>query len=79
MKAKYKLGQFIQTAETTEVPALTGVIDTVILRTEGVSYTVKGTEDEITEEEVAAVFRPVTPRRPKLATAKPSKKTAKAA
>lgn len=81
MRAKYKVGQFIQTKEgdNGEVPA-TGVIEAVVIRADGVSYQLPNLETEVAEDQVAAVFRPVTPRKPKAAgEKKASKKAAKAA
>lgn len=64
-RPKYKLDQFVKTAETEENAAVTGVIEAVTLRKDGVSYALTGVEDEISEGEIEAVYRPVTPRKSK--------------
>lgn len=79
MRAKYKLGQFIQTkAKGDELPT-TGVIEAVVLRKEGASYQLIGNDEEVLEGDVAAVFRPVTPRASKPRAEKAEKKLKKAA
>lgn len=78
MRAKYKVGQFIQTKDSEESPTTTGVIEAVVIRKEAVSYQLIGQDTEILEDDVAAVFRPVTPRKPKAAGEGKSKKSGKA-
>lgn len=76
-RAKYKIGQLIRTRETDEVNATTGLVTGVVQREDGYSYEVQGSDDEVNEGDVDAVFRPVVPRQSKPRTAKGSRKSAK--
>ncbi len=74
MRPRYKIGQFIQTVESEESASATGIIEAVVIRAEGVSYQISTSQDEVNEGDVAAVFRPVTPRKPKALAKSGSKK-----
>lgn len=65
-RSRYKLGQFIKTTDTEEQASVSGVIEGVVEREDGYSYEIAGVEEEVEEGLIAAVYRPVTPRQPKL-------------
>lgn len=79
MKARYKIDQLIRTRETEEVASLTGVVTGVVHRKDSVSYEVAGQDEEVEEGDVEAVYRPVTPRKPKAVGERKPRATKKAA
>lgn len=71
MKAKYKLGQFVQLNNCTN-----GIIDSItFFRDNVIWYKLESTEASFSDDEVKAVFRQVTPRKAKSGKDKPFKKS----
>ncbi len=66
MKAKYKIGMFVQFNSNDE--QTTGVIDAVVTRAKGYSYLLDGREQEVTETNIIAAYRAVATRTKKTKT-----------
>lgn len=65
VRPKYKVGVMVLVPETETTGQLTGVVEAVVTREEGVSYKVKGTEEEILETDIAGAYRLIKQRESK--------------
>ena len=76
MKARYKLGTFISFKNNSAQD--TGVIDSIITRASGFSYTTESFPDtQIVENDVINAYRPVVARAAKKSVAKKTEKKSK--
>ena len=71
-KTKYKVDQLLQAGD------VSGVVTEIRIRKDSVGYLI-GEDQEISETDVTAVYRPVAPRATKTRTAKPRVKKQAAA
>jgi hypothetical protein len=63
MKARYKLGMFIKTKETDDTESEVGIIDAIVIRKDGVFYTLTDSNrSEVAEEEIGSVYKEWKPR-----------------
>lgn len=59
MKTKFKLGQLVSFKEETGQKESRGVIDTIVVKTDGARYRVEDSLDEIRESQITQAYRPV--------------------
>jgi hypothetical protein len=75
MKARYKIGMLVKINETSDTPEVWGMIEAIIIRTDGVHYQLSDDKGEITEKEISSVFKEWKARTPKEGTTKRARKS----
>lgn len=67
-RTKYKLGTFVKTNETEDAPSHYGAVEEIRQTLAGTEYKLTGLDDTVSENEIAAAYREITPRAPRART-----------